>query len=446
MPDGLSGTTDGRAPLGRRFLTVWVGQTVSTIGSTLSGVGVAVYVFVETGSAAWLGLLGALASMPYLLTAPLLTLTDRFRRRSMMIWADTFAVVGPAVALLLALSGRLEIWHLAVAGFLGGVGSSFQWPAAQAAIPALVEAEALGRANGLNQLGPAAGIVLGPVLATPLVAWWGIEAVLIVDVITFAIAVGSTLMVKFDDATDDSTVSDDGSWRALWLWLRGDGRPLIVLLAVMAAVNFFLAFFNVSLLVMATELGGVARAGLVLGAGGAAMIVGSLVSARRGVGADRIGTFARALVLAGVGFLVASAYPSFVLVIVGVVIALGSFPAVNASVSTVYHERVPASMHGRMFGLRTSIGRALEPVGAIVAGVIVAHVAEPGLADDGRLAGSVGAILGTGAGRGAALTLAVVGLVLIGIGIWLAGSTTRRDLAGDATHAVGSEPDPVMAC
>ncbi len=50
--------------LGHRFFIVWAGQTVSAIGSSLSGVGVAVYVFLETGSAAWLGLLTALAALP----------------------------------------------------------------------------------------------------------------------------------------------------------------------------------------------------------------------------------------------------------------------------------------------------------------------------------------------------------------------------------------------
>lgn len=429
----MSQTVAGRAPLGRRFMTVWSGQLLSAIGSSLSGVGVAVYVFVETGSAAWLGVLGALASVPFLLTAPLLTLTDRFNKRSVMIWADTFAVIGPAIAFVLALTGRLEIWHLAVAGFLGGVGTSFQWPAAQAAIPALVEPDVLDRANGLNQLGPAIGIVLGPVLATPLVAWWGIEAVLLVDLITFAFAVGTTLMVPFEDATDASNVADDGSWSALWAWLRTDGRPLIVLLAVMASVNFFMAFFNVSLLVLATELGGIARAGLVLGAGGAAMIIGSLVSARRGVGPDRIGTFARGLMIAGVGFVIASAYPSFALVIVGVVFALGAVPAVQAAVSTVYHERVPASMYGRVFGLRTSLGRALEPVGAVMSGVVVAHVAEPAMAEGGSLSGSVGAVIGTGTGRGAALVLAIVGLTIVGVGAWLARSNIRQQLAADPT-------------
>jgi hypothetical protein len=98
-----------------------------------------------------------------------------------------------------------------------------------------------------------------------------------------------------------------------------------------------------------------------------------------------------------------------------------------------------------MFGLRTSLGRALEPVGAIVAGVIVAHVAEPALADGGRLAGSVGVIIGTGAGRGAALTLAVVGLILIGLGIWLAQSMVRRQLAIDSAPAESSVSDAVSA-
>ena len=417
-----------RPALGRRFLVVWAGQTVSTIGTVLSGVGVAVYVFVETGSAAWLGLLAALSSVPYILTAPLLSITDRFTRRSTMIAADTFAVVGPASALVLALTGRLEIWHLAVAGFLGGVGNAFQWPAAQAAVPALVTPEALGRANGLGQLGQAVGMVLGPVVATPLVAVWGIEAVLTADLVTFVVAVVATTSVRFDDPPDDGSVADDGTWSALLTWLRGDGRPLVALLAAMATVNFLLSFFNVSLLVVATDLGGTARAGVVVGAAGAAMIVGSLVSGHRGVGDDRVGTFARGMLVAGGGFVVAALRPSFALLIVGVVIAVGSIPALSAAVTTIFHERVPTSMHGRMFGLRTAIGHSLEPVGAAIAGVAVARLATPAMTDGGALAGSVGVVLGVGPGRGAALVLGLVGVSLAGVGVWLARTGLRSSL------------------
>lgn len=157
------------------------------MGSTLSAVGVAVFVYLETGSEAWLGVLAGAAGLPVVLVSPFLGLLDGYRRRTMMLIGDVTAAIGPFVALLLALSGRLELWQLALAGFVGGIGTAIQTPAGMAAVPALVDRESLDRANGLAQLGPAAGIVAGPMLATPLVAWWGIEAVLAVDFATFKI-------------------------------------------------------------------------------------------------------------------------------------------------------------------------------------------------------------------------------------------------------------------
>jgi MFS family permease len=420
--------------LGRRFLIVWIGQCLSTIGSTLSGVGVAVYVYLETGSATWLGILAAISSLPFIVATPMLQLTDRYRRRTMMIAADTFAVVGPAVALVLALVGRLEIWQLGVAGFLSGIGSAFQSPAAQAAVPALVDPEVLDRANGLNQLGGAVGIVLGPVLATPLVAWWGIEAVLLVDIVTFFIAVGATAMVRFEDPPRTSTVDDDGTWRALIEWLRGAGRPFVTLLAAMSCLNFLLAFFNVAALVLATEVGGAARAGLVLGAGGAAMIIGSLISGQRGVGADRVGTIGRCLAAVGIGFCVASSVSSIAIVMLGIALALGSVPVLSASGATLFQERVPASMHGRMFALRSSIARALEPLGSVAAGFVVARLAEPAVRADGALASTVGAIIGTGDGRGAALVIGCVGILVVLIATFVLASTSLRPLRRLPAH------------
>ncbi|MFK8023009.1 MAG: MFS transporter [Ilumatobacter sp.] len=416
---------DTQKPLGRRFLTVWVGQTISTIGTTLSGVGVGVYVFIETGSAAWLGVLAALSSLPYLLTSPLLPFTDRFARRTVMIAADAFAAIGPAIAVALALADRLEVWHLVAAGFVGGLGNSLQWPASQAAIPALVAPSELDRANSLSQLGNAGGIVLGPALATPLVARWGIEAVLLVDLATFVVAVATTVSVRFVDAVDDDDVADDRTWAAARTWLGGPGRPLVAVLAIVAMANFLLAFFSVAILVIATDVGGIARAGLVLGVAGAAMIVGSLVSAQRGVPADRVKAMAAGIVTVGLGLLVASLRPSLVLLSIGVFVALGAVPLVNATTSTIFHENVPASMQGRVFGLRSAIGRSFEPIGSLLAGFLIATVAAPAMVADGRLASTVGRVIGTGAERGAALVVAIVGVALVALGYRLASSPIR---------------------
>jgi MFS transporter, DHA3 family, macrolide efflux protein len=423
-----------RPPLGRPFLTVWLGQSLSLVGSTVSGVGVAVWVYLETGSAAWLGVLAAMAAVPALLTGPFLPIVDRVSRRRMMIVADTVASLGTITALGLAAAGRLEVWHLVVAAFVGGVGSAFQFPAFQAAVPLLVDREALGRANGLNQFGPALGVVVGPVVATPLVAWWGITAVLLVDVATFLVAIVCTTAVRFGDrdvlhaAADPD---DDGSWRSVVAWLRTDGRPLVVLLVAMAITNFFLAFFNVSIIGLATILGGTARAGLVLGAGGVSMLVGTIVLGSMGVARRRVRTFGAALVVTGVGCLVAAARPEFALLLVGVVVALGMVPAVSAAVATIYHEWVPPRMQGRVFGLRAAVGRALEPLGAVTAGVVIATVAEPAMAD-GEIGGrTLGRVIGAGADRGAAAVLAGVGLSLVIVGAWVMRSWINGVIDGE---------------
>src|SRR5262245_55238304 len=112
----------------------------------MSAIGVAVYVFLETGSAVWLGALSALAAVPAICVGPFAGVIDRHSRRTVMLAADAFAAIGPAVALVLALSGRLEVWHLALAGFLASLGNAAQMPAAQAAVPLLVTPDALGRA------------------------------------------------------------------------------------------------------------------------------------------------------------------------------------------------------------------------------------------------------------------------------------------------------------
>lgn len=396
---------------------VWGGQTLSSIGSMTSGIGVAIWIYVESGSAAMLGVLAAVASAPFLLTSPLMPLVDRYPRRLVMIGADTVAASGALVALALASMGQLEEWHLVVAAFVGGLGSAFQFPAFQASIPALVEPAALGRANGLTQFGPAVGIVVGPALAAPLVAWKGIEAVLLVDVATFVIAVIATAASRFSDVVDDKQAGDDGSWRSAIDWLRSEGRPLLALLMTMAVTNLLLSVFNVAFLANATETGGVARAGIPAAVGGVTMIVSSLVLGKVGVPQNRIAALAAALGIAGFGTMVAGSRPSLAVVVVGVGIVLATAPVATAVVSTVFHENVPAAMHGRVFGLRAAIGHSLEPVGSLIAGLLIARLAEPAMRADGWGAESLGRFIGVGEHRGSAATLVIIGLLLLALAV-----------------------------
>lgn len=441
--------------LGGVFWRVWATQTLSIIGSTVSAIGVAVHVYVETGDARWLGALTAVAAAPYLLVAPLLGRLDRFDRRTTLIAGDVVAAIGPVLALTLAFTGRLEVWQLVAAGFLTGIGNAVQTPASNAAVPALLDnpsTEQLARANGLFQLGPAAGIVLGPALATPLVAWFGVEAVLLVDVVTFTAAIATVAVTRFADPTVDprfAGVPDDGSWGVAIGWLRREGRALLALLAAMGVINFLLVFFNVSLLALASDVGGTASAGLVVALGGVAMVAGGLVTGALGVGHRPIRILAIALGSVSAGCVIASLRPSLPFVIVGVMVALAPVTVVNAGMATLFQTRVPASMHGRVFAVRSTISRSLDPIGALVAGIVITDVAAPAMRPGGPAGGLLGDVLGTGAERGAALVMLVTGVALAALALGVASSrrlatldapTPSRFAGAKATSEVAIAP------
>ena len=442
-------TTPLSRPLGAAFWRIWTAQTVSTLGSSVAGFGIAVHVFLDSGNAMWLGLLMAAASLPFVVLAPLLGRIDRFERRTVMITGDLIAAVGTIAALAFAVSGKLEAWHLVIAAIIGGIGTAIQMPAAQAAIPALVGPDQLDRANGLGQIGPAGGIVAAPVIATVLVAQWGIMAVLIVDVITFAIAVAATALTPFRshldehlpaaaDAASDSAHPVTG-WTPVIDWMRASGRGIAALMAVSATVNLCLGFFNVALVAVVASIDE-HWAGLPLAVGGSAMIGASVVIGQQGLPERRVPAITLGVFMLAAGCAICGLRPSLAVVAIGSAIALAAVPIVSSAASTMMHERVPAALQGRMFALRGGISRSLDPLGAVVAGIVISVIAEPAMSQGGALDRTFGRVLSTGDGRGAALVMIFVGLGLAVIAAAVRSSTSLRHLDTPRPAEAGSSP------
>jgi hypothetical protein len=100
----------------------------------------------------------------------------------------------------------------------------------------------------------------------------------------------------------------------------------------------------------------------------------------------------------------------------------------------MFHERVPREIQGRVFGVRGAIGRSLDPLGSVVAGFSISRLAEPAMRDEGVLAGSLGRLVGSGAGRGPAVLLLVAAAAL-GLIAWrLAKSPIRQSLYSAASE------------
>ncbi len=90
-PEGPEGPTAANVhPLrNRTFLVVWLGQTVSLIGSGISFIAIIWWVFLETGSTILLATVAIAGTVPRLIAGPFAgAYVDRWDRRKLMLLLD----------------------------------------------------------------------------------------------------------------------------------------------------------------------------------------------------------------------------------------------------------------------------------------------------------------------------------------------------------------------
>ena len=90
---------------------------------------------------------------------------------------------------------------------------------------------------------------------------------------------------------------------------------------------------------------------------------------------------------------------------------------VNGVYATIIQVKVPQRFHGRVFALNTVVAWSTLPIGFGLVGPSAVRWFEPLLAPGGALAGSVGAVIGTGPGRGIGLAYVVAGLAIVAVAL-----------------------------
>lgn len=122
-----------------RFVTITIGQLVSSTGSALTSFAVPIWLYTRTGSVADLGLLWALALLFGVLVLPVAgALVDRGDRRRIMIAASSIAGGIQLILALLLITGHVQLWLFYVLIPLGSVAASFQRIAYQSSVAQLV--------------------------------------------------------------------------------------------------------------------------------------------------------------------------------------------------------------------------------------------------------------------------------------------------------------------
>jgi len=400
------------------FGTLWFGQTISLIGSSMSSFALAIWAWNATGQATAMVLAGISGLIPSMIVGLVAgVLIDRWDRKQVMMVSDLAAGFSSLMILLLYTSGQLQIGHLYLASAIAGAAGTFQYLAYSASVTLMLPKEQYARASGLQSLSQYGSKIGAPIIAGILIAVIGIGGILLIDIFTFMFAVGTLFFIRVPNPTRTPKTE---AKRVTFLqeavvgFRYIFGRPgllglLLIILAFSTAeslgypliVPMILARTGNNQIILGTVQS-------VLGVGG---VIGAVLltiwgGPRRKVYGVLVGVALTGLLdaLMGIGQSLPVWLTAAIFLEVFVPVFYGSYQA-------IWQAKIEPEIQGRVFAARDLMVNIAQPLSMLFTGLLSDKVLEPALMPKGSLAPILGGLVGTGPGAGMGLLLVIAGFL-----------------------------------
>jgi MFS family permease len=360
----------------RPMIGVMAATSLAWFGNVLSLVVVPWLVYQITGSGAQTGLVGFAAAAPLVLAGMFGgVFIDRIGHARTAVYSEIFSGVFLALIPILHFTSNLSVWAIAALVFTSNMFSSPGMTARRSLIPEVAPQAgmSLERANSIEQMlsrlpqliGPAAAGALMAVFHPANVIWL---AVAVVWLAALAIYVGVPLSARARSDGSDSYFAD---LAAGFRFVIQD-RLIRTLAFILAFTNLLEAPLGIVVTVYAQEvLGGSVDLGIIMASVGVGLVCGVGAFAWFGHRLPRRAVFVGGLCGIGASYWILATLPGL-WATAAVLFCLGLIAGpVNPLLSTVFQERVPAEMRGRVFGLVAAIALSMLPIGRLMGGMLI---------------------------------------------------------------------------
>ncbi|MFN8661766.1 MAG: MFS transporter [Thermomicrobiales bacterium] len=355
-----------------RFWSVFSGQALSLVGSSLTQFVLFWWITDTTNSISALATAGIVGLLPQALLGPLGgTFADRHSRRAIMAAADLISAACMVVLIALFMTGNVQLWHIYAMMFIRSAMQAFQQPAAAASTAMLVPESFLTRAAGLNQT--LAGVIT--VAAAPLgalaISVMPIGLALGIDVMTAVLGVVPLLFFTIPQARVPVAGRPSlwGEFRegVATVWQDVGLRQIYGLLAAVVLV-IMPSFMLSPLLVKEYFGGGAPQVAILESLGGGGMVAGGILVAilsprRRALWL----LWGFALTCLAVALTALSPPTMFWLATVWWLVSGITFTAGSAPFTALLQSRVPNHLQGRVLSLLSTIMGLAAPIGLVIA-------------------------------------------------------------------------------
>ena len=408
------------------FTIVWFGQIISVLASGMTAFAFTIYMYQQTKSATAMGFVQVAYITPLLIISPIAgVMVDRYNRKTMMMISDIAGGLASLIALILYASGHLQFWHVYIITAIKGAGAAFQWPAYSAAISTMIPKEQYTRANGMMSLVEAGPGVVSPLLAGALMPFIGVSGILIVDVLTFAIAILALIIVFIpqpprtaEGQKAEGNILKQAAFGFKYIFAR---PSLLGLQLIFFFGNIFsgIAFTVLAPMLLARTSQNSLMLGSVESAGAIGMVVGGIAISAWGGFKKRVhgvlmGWFIFSL-FDCVLFALGRGLPIWIpMMFLGGLVE----PLLNGSNQSIWQAKVAPDLQGRVFTARRLIAWFAEPISPIIGGTLADFLLEPAMKNQASgFSRFFAPAFGSGPGSGMSLLIFICGLCMMLVGL-----------------------------
>lgn len=396
------------------FFILWITQSFSALGSAMTNFALVIWLYQKSGSALTTAMLTVCSYAPYVLLSIFAgAVSDKWDKKKIMLICDSFAAVCTVCVLILLRTGCLAGWHLYVLNAINGLMNTIQQPASDVAVTLLTPKKYYQKTSGMRSFSNSLVTILTPVLASSAAALFGVEAVILFDLFTFATAFLSLLLwiqvpkAEEQDAPEESLLQ---AAKGGLSYLKAN-KGILWLILFLSAINLIASIYDAALpaMILSRENGGETVLGVVNACAGLATLAGSVFVTFSPAPKNRVKVICNTLLfsMSTENFLLAFGKLPPVWC-VGAFLGWFFIPLMNANMDVVFRTKIPAQMQGRVYSARNALQFFTIPVGYFLGGFLVDQVFEPFMA--GVSADTVFArLFGTGKGSGAAFLFLVIG-------------------------------------
>ena len=399
----------------KKFLLLWAGGLISSIGGGLTNFGLGIYIFQKTGSASGMAFMTLLAFLPgLLLKVPAGVLADKYDRRLLMMISDGFSGLGVLFILICMIRGEATLWQIYLGVIISSVFSALLEPAVTATVTDLLTKEQYSKANGLVSMAGSARYLFSPVIAGFLLAVSDIKLILIIDICTFFVTIATAAIVRKNLDTKPVEVEESfvESVKEGWHAVSGK-RGLLLLVVISSLITLFMGVFQVLAEPFVLSFSNEKTLGIVETVAASGMLFTSVILGVKGIKKNYADKLTFGLIISGFGMAGFSLVKNVFVIGAFGFLFFAALPIANNCLDYLARINIPDELQGRAWGFIGLISQS---------GYILAY------ALSGVIADGIGNVTGGGVGKGASITIIISGILLAIIAIAMGSVRSIREL------------------